>query len=502
MIGYSCIWFVYVDANLLADSKWLLDNNYDRYARQLLEDLFQKGKFGMVGNQHKLIVPLIIDLDSTSVNISIIPKNLRPFCAVFTSQGLYLGRGIFAFIFNIFSFLLNELFILTPIAQSVEFDNELPSCTVIANNGFTNLQTSMFLYYMDLRLLAVKAKFTCFENEVNETSFKIVQHLITIIEFGTNLVNSNLNLLLQCILQNRYQFKPKEYWIFSTANVLSLNKIEKDGLNPLKELTNSFEGTFGKINKIISTILKINNKIPVELLSKSVLKLSISFLNIFFQESDFCLNEEITVVHFDVEMKQYIKKTEKVTLDSLKHIWLFNHPQTKQLPISFVEFFQLIHQVIEALTPTSILQEWIPVLHCELHLIFNKLVWVVDSQCSNHPDFYFTFPMPLGKKHSEFSCGQLLKALDVIVTSCEKMKLSYNDLLFITACEVLYQIFLPDYNFTNKSANAKLDPKWRLIEFRSHRTSTQKLSFRHDFMSIKWDQIKNIFKLLLMFFLG
>ena len=137
-----------------------------------------------------------------------------------------------------------------------------------------------------------------------------------------------------------------------------------------------------------------------------------------------------------------------------------------------------------------------------MQLIFNKLLWIIESQSSTHPDFYFTFPIPLGKDPSEFSWGQLLKALNVIVTFCERMQLPNNDLLFITACEVLYQIFLPDYNFTNKSANNQLDLKWRLIEFRSRRTTTRthELSFRPDFISIKWGTMENIFMLLLIYF--
>ena len=73
-------------------------NEYDRYARQLVVDLFEKGNLGLVGDHHNLIVPLIIDLDSTTLNINRIPENLRPFCAVFTGQGLYLGCGIFGFV--------------------------------------------------------------------------------------------------------------------------------------------------------------------------------------------------------------------------------------------------------------------------------------------------------------------------------------------------------------------------------------------------------------------
>ena len=136
MIGFSSIWFVHVDPNLLADSNWLSGNEYDRYARQLLVDLFEKGHFGLVGNQHNLIVPLIIDLDSTTLNINRIPKNLRPFCAVFTDKGLCLGRGVYGLVYNVFSFLLNELFIQTPIALSQEFGNGLLSCAPNAKNDF------------------------------------------------------------------------------------------------------------------------------------------------------------------------------------------------------------------------------------------------------------------------------------------------------------------------------------------------------------------------------
>ena len=498
LIGLSSIWFVYVDSDLLADTNIKSANEYDRYAKQLLTDLFTKGSFGLVGDQHNLIVPLIFDLDSKTLNTSLIPSNLRPFCGVITGDGLHLGKVVLELVIKLFSFILNELFLCTSIKNFYGTRSEITIIPDKIISQIENLRISIFLYYMDLRLLSVQTKFACLENtkvkkREMETDSSPLQYLLNLIEFGNNIIRVNSNLLLQAILQNRYQFKIEQYWIYSIRKEQTEN-------DQIKEITNALESTFGKILMIISNIKKLDITFSAEKLSKIILKLCLSFLHIFFQDCDFSLNEEITVVYFNSETKQYLKNTEKITLNCLKNMLLFNPRQTKQLSISFVDFFQLMHHVLEQFTPKQILQEWIPVLHCELQLIFNKLLWLEDSHNSNYPDFYFTFPIPMGKNRSDLSWRHLLKALNVIATCCERMNLPNNDLLFITVCEVLYQIFLPHYNFSTKSANKNLDPKWRLIEFRASRTSTQELSFHSEFKSIDWEPVGNVFQLLLMHF--
>lgn len=75
---------------------------------------------------------------------------------------------------------------------------------------------------MDLQILLIQAKFASNAKIVLRQTEKEAKSLIeaaqpvlTVFEFGHKLLVLNSNLLLQGILQNRYQFKSHEYWFTS-----------------------------------------------------------------------------------------------------------------------------------------------------------------------------------------------------------------------------------------------------------------------------------------------
>lgn len=251
-----------------------------------MSDLFANGNFCLIGAVHNLIIPLVFDFKSSPFNFSLIPQQLRQFLAVLTENGLYIGQVVNQIIRNLFSYLMNDLF--TEIPNKVYSDNQIVSAENLSNTSLkeiNNLQTSMLLYNIDLQLLLIKTKFSCYEKikfdkTTNEYKSLITptQHLINIIKFGSNILQVNSNLLLQGILQNRYQFKEQEYWISSVI------KEQQDIIqDKLKIIVNSLEHTFAIIQKIIFLIIKINNELFTDELSHKTLELCLTFLKIFFR---------------------------------------------------------------------------------------------------------------------------------------------------------------------------------------------------------------------------
>lgn len=131
------------------ESTNLINNSvYDSYAKQLLSDLFLNGRFGLIGDKHNLIVPLIFDTNSQTLKLSQIPLNIRPFCAVLTAKGLYLGQRISHLVSRLFSYLLNELFSQTSAGLNKYALSEMNICmssnTIPSLIEIEKLQTSIF----------------------------------------------------------------------------------------------------------------------------------------------------------------------------------------------------------------------------------------------------------------------------------------------------------------------------------------------------------------------
>lgn len=303
MIAISSVWFIAVDSDIISNKNIKPDNRYDRFTRQLLTDLFKNGCFGIIGEKHNLIIPLIFSIDS-STSILQIPVELRPFVAVLTEEGLFLGRIVFEYVYSLLSFLLNDLVIKAALEFNIT-NESLYKLLMPASyeSKLESLQILMFMYYLELRLFSTHTRFIFFEllNRRRDIKEKVhneqsIQCLTTLLKFGTNLLNRNSDLLLQCILQTRFQFKQQEYWLQSSLNKSILQQNARD--NSIVKTIVAMENTFGKIYKIIMHRIKCGYTISDGVLSQSVLRFCFSFFGIFFQDCDFQLNEELQLSNF------------------------------------------------------------------------------------------------------------------------------------------------------------------------------------------------------------